>query len=75
MKYFKKIVHEIFGLFVDDGSFALAILIWVGIASWSVSHLNLAPTTLGIILFTGLVLILCESVTRYARRSTIARRK
>jgi hypothetical protein len=74
MTYLKKIVHEIFGLFVDDGSFALAILIWLGITSWSASHLSLAPTTLGVILFTGFVLILCESVTRYARRSNMTRR-
>lgn len=71
MNRIKNVVHEVLGLFVDDASFALAILIWLGIARWGVSHLSLAPTTLGIILFAGLILILCENVTRYARRSEI----
>jgi hypothetical protein len=73
MNYIKNIVYEIFSLFVDDGSFVLATLIWLGIMSWSVSHLSLAPATLGVVLFCGLVLILCESVTRYARKVVITK--
>jgi hypothetical protein len=31
MRWIGNIVREVFGLFVDDGSFALAILAWIGI--------------------------------------------
>ncbi len=30
MTWLRNIVAELFGLFVDDGSFAIAILIWLG---------------------------------------------
>jgi hypothetical protein len=75
MKWIKNILREIFGLFVDDGSFALAILIWIGLMRWTISHLILSPTTIAIILLTGLALILVESTTRYARRKQPATKK
>ncbi len=31
MRWIVTIVREIFGLFVDDGSFALAVLAWIGL--------------------------------------------
>jgi hypothetical protein len=68
MKWIKSILREIFGLFVDDGSFALAILIWLGFMRWISSRLNLAPIAIAILFFVGLALILIESTTRYARR-------
>jgi hypothetical protein len=74
MNAMKKIVYEIFGLFVDDGSFALAILVWLGIMGWSASHFRLSAATSGVIFFSGLVLILCESVTRFARKIVIAKK-
>lgn len=68
MKWIKTILREIYGLFVDDGAFALAILIWLGLMRWTASHLRLSPTASAIILFAGLALILTESAVRYARR-------
>jgi hypothetical protein len=67
MKWLKNILREIFGLFVDDSSFALAILIWLAVVRWATPHLNI-PHASGIILFAGLALILTESATRYSRR-------
>lgn len=67
MMWVKNIFREIFGLFVDDLAFALAILIWIGMVHWAASHVNLSSATIAIALFTGLALILLESVTRYAR--------
>ena len=68
MRWLKTIVGELFGLFVDDGSFAIAIIAWLAIAwflSWRVlEHIRWS----GAILFGGLVLILIESATRRARR-------
>jgi hypothetical protein len=68
MKWLKNIVREIFGLFVDDGSFALAILVWLAIVRWATPHLNIPSGITGVILFAGLGLILAESATRYSRR-------
>lgn len=69
MRWLKTIFCEIVGLFVDDGSFALAILLWLGIM-WLISpRLNLPPGWKCLILFAGLVLILVESTMRYARKS------
>lgn len=68
MKWIKTILREIFGLFVDDAAFALAILIWLGLMRWIASRLNLPATTVAILFFAGLALILIESTARYARR-------
>jgi hypothetical protein len=68
MKWLQNILREIFGLFVDDGSFALAILLWLAIVRWVMPHLNISPSMTGVILFAGLALILAESATRYSRR-------
>jgi len=68
MKWIKDIFREIFGLFVDDGALALAILIWLSFVRWATTHLALSPAIIGIILFAGLALILIESTTRYARQ-------
>jgi hypothetical protein len=67
MKWLKNILREILGLFVDDGSFALAILIWLAVVRWATPHLNIPARATGIILFAGLALILTESATRYSR--------
>jgi hypothetical protein len=67
MKWPKSILREIFGLFVDDGSFALAILIWLAIMRWATPRLNIPSGITGVILFAGLALILAESTTRYSR--------
>lgn len=68
MKWIKTIFREIFGLFVDDAVFALAILIWLGVMRWIALRLNLPATTMAILFFAGLALILIESTARYARR-------
>ena len=68
MKWLKNIFREVFGLFVDDGSFALAILIWLAVIRWATPHLNIPSGITGIVLFAGLALILAESPTRYSRR-------
>jgi hypothetical protein len=67
MKWLNNIFREIFGLFVDDGSFALAILIWLAVVRWATPRLNIPSGIAGILLFAGLALILAESATRYSR--------
>jgi len=68
MNWLKNIFREIFGLFVDDGSFALAILLWLAVVRWATPRLNIPSGITGVLLFTGLALILAESTTRYSRR-------
>lgn len=67
MNWIKSILREIFSLFVDDGSLALAILIWLALIRWTAPHRSFSGPVAGIILFAGLALILIESTARYAR--------
>ena len=59
---------EFIGLFVDDGSIAIAILAWLGACWVLLPRLGLAPIWPPTILFAGLVLILVESALRGARQ-------
>jgi hypothetical protein len=68
VKWLKTILHEIFGLFVDDASFALAILLWLVLVKTLTPQLGISTRWTGVILFTGLALILAESTIRYAKR-------
>jgi hypothetical protein len=61
------ILREVFGLFVDDGRFAVAILVWLGVVRLVLSHLTIMQSIKGIILFAGLGIILIESTIRYSR--------
>lgn len=68
MPWLKSIFREIFGLFVEDGSFAIAILAWLAILWLALSHLPIPAVWHGVILFAGLIAILIESVLRRARQ-------
>ena len=68
MRWLKSIAREIFGLFVDDGSFAVGIVVWVVLAVVVLPHVAPAAPWAGPALFVGLALILIESVLRYVRR-------
>ncbi len=58
---------EFIGLFVDDGSFALAILVWLLVAWLALPRLPLPPPWPPVILFAGLAAILVESAVRRSR--------
>jgi hypothetical protein len=63
------IVHKILDLFVEDGSLAALILVWI--AFWGIARLStlvLADRWGGVIFFAGLALILVENVLRTTRR-------
>ena len=68
MTWLSKIAAELFGLFVDDGSFAIAILDWLGVAWLALPYLPINNTWRAMILFAGLAIILVESVLRRARQ-------
>jgi|HubBroStandDraft_6_1064221.scaffolds.fasta_scaffold7511980_1 hypothetical protein len=67
MRWIKAIAREVWGLFVDDGSFAFAILVWAA-ASAGIARIAPAAPWTGPVLFCGLALILIESVLRFARK-------
>ncbi len=68
MKWLRTIVQEVFGLFVDDGSFATAIVIWLVLLKLLVPHLSHVARWSGFILFGGLAVILADSNFRASRR-------
>ncbi len=69
MKWTGAVAREVFGLFVDDGSFAAAILGWLLLVGLCLPRLGIAAGWEGLTLAGGLVSILVESATRRARKS------
>ncbi len=61
-------LQEILGLFVEDGSLAIGIVIWIAVAAWLLPYLPGAATWRGPLLFLGLALLLLENVRRSARK-------
>ncbi len=68
MKWLRTIAHEVLGLFVDDGSFAVAIVVWLVILKMLILHSTHAAHGGGFILFGGLAAILAQSVLRAGRK-------
>lgn len=68
MSWIRTGAHEVFGLFVDDGSFAVAIVAWLLVVWLVLPWLGVEPVWAGVALFTGLAAILAESAMRRARR-------
>jgi hypothetical protein len=72
MRWIIAIPREIFGLFVDDGRFALSILVWLAAVAWLQPILPVPSQWRGAMLFAGLALALVWSclhqVARHASR-------
>ncbi len=68
MNGLKTILSELFGLFVDDAGFALAILAWVAVTALAVPRLGLHGSLPALIFFVGLLAILMESALRRAKK-------
>jgi len=68
MSWLKSIFREIYGLFVDDGSFAIAVVAWLALLWLVLPRLPIPGVWHGVVLFAGLVAILIESALRRARR-------
>jgi hypothetical protein len=64
----KTVMAEVFGLFVDDGSFALAILFCLVLACWRLPHVDLASGIKAPVLFVGLGSSWWMSGARRARK-------
>ncbi|MGH7043280.1 MAG: hypothetical protein ACREFY_14300 [Acetobacteraceae bacterium] len=68
MRWITSIAHEVWRLFVDDGSFALAILVWLLIVWLLLSRTAMPSAWRGPVLFAGLALFLVWSAARRAKR-------
>jgi uncharacterized membrane protein YdjX (TVP38/TMEM64 family) len=68
MNTLTSILREVAGLFVDDGSLALAILGVVALAAVVAALMPGAPLTAGAVLLFGCLAVLVENVMRAARR-------
>ena len=68
MNWVATIARELFGLFVDDGSFAVAILVWLMLIGLGLPRLGVTTGWDGAILFAGLALILAASAAQRAKR-------
>ena len=71
MRWGKLIAREAFGLFVDDGGYALAIAAWLVFAWLVLGHLGLPPALPPTVLAVGLALILLTSAVRRARKDRL----
>jgi len=65
MTWFRVVLQEVWGLFVDDGLFALSILIWL-VAGWILPRLGLSPILACMLFAAGLVALLATSALRRA---------
>ena len=66
MHWYRSIVREVVGLFVDDGSFAVAIVVWL-VVCVVLPRVAAGARWAGLALFAGLAAILIASVLRFAR--------
>jgi uncharacterized membrane protein YtjA (UPF0391 family) len=68
MKAVATALQEVYGLFVEDGSYAVAIIVWLAAAGFLFPHIAGAGAWRGPILFVGMAAIMLESVIRAAKR-------
>ncbi len=60
-------LKEVYGLFVEDGSYAASILIWVLVAALVFPHLPALGLWRAPLLFAGMLFLLVENVLRTAK--------
>jgi hypothetical protein len=69
MNALKTVWEEFIGLFIDDGSLAVAIVVWIAIVGFVFPHLSGSARWGAPLLFVGLAAILVENVLRRARKA------
>ena len=73
MSMIRGVVSGLIGLFIDDGSLALAILSLIAVATVAVKAGWLSPLAGGLLLLAGCIALILESVFRAARRKLAER--
>lgn len=69
MSVIRTIIAELVGLFIDDGLFAAAVVIWILLIGLVAPTLDVPALWRSVLMFAGLAVILIESVARRARSS------
>jgi hypothetical protein len=69
MDILKALLKEAIGMFVDDGSLAIAILTIAAIAAWVSFRFEQGSLETAAILFVGCLTALAENVVRTVRKS------
>ena len=67
MTSLRAILQELWGLFVDDGAFALLILIWLFVG-WLLPRISVPPDIACVVFAVGFAVLLIESTLRRAGR-------
>lgn len=70
MQLVKAIAAELFGMFIDDRSLAVAVLVWVLAVAIALRVGFRYPVIGAVTLSTGLAVLLTENVVRSARAAT-----
>lgn len=73
MKRFSAVFRELVGLFVDDGSLAVALIAWVIALALLLPRVPFGEQWGAPTLLAGCILILIENVRRTARRQRSSR--
>jgi hypothetical protein len=73
MKGIRAVLSGLIGLFIDDGSLALAILGLIVVVTVAVKAGWLTPLAGGLLLLAGCIVVILESVYRAARRKLLDR--
>jgi hypothetical protein len=68
MNWLRRALAELWGLFVEDGSFASALIVWILAAIFLFPH-YLPRRWAGAIFFAGVAAILVENAARTGRNS------
>ena len=69
MEWMRTVAREVWGLFVDDGRFAIAIVVWVGLVWLLERRFEVGGTAGAAALFGGLGMVLVVSLCKFARRN------
>lgn len=62
------VIKTLLGLFVDDGSLALALIAWVAVSAFGLPRLPVATSWDGPLLFAGCLVVLVSTVVRVVKR-------
>jgi len=68
MKMLSTIAHELFGLFVDDGSLAQAIVVLLAVTALLAREQFIDISHAAVLLVAGSIIVLVENVVRSARK-------
>jgi hypothetical protein len=70
LSWISTVRRELVGLFVEDGSFALAVLAWLAGGAICIHLIGVDRVVEGLLLAAGFILLLAENVDRTARHAS-----